>query len=91
MGVELADHIAHRARRLFMLGGGAQTQLAHGINNAPLYGFEAVANMGQSAVENHVHGVIEIGFFGVLADRAAFRRVDGNYCICHKNVFIEFV
>ncbi|MNF84454.1 hypothetical protein D3C84_668150 [compost metagenome] len=71
MGVELAEHVADGARRLLVLGVGVQAQLTHGIDDAPLYGFQAVADMRQGAIHDHVHGVIEVGLFGEVGQGAA--------------------
>ena len=43
MGVIFTQDIADGASRLFMLGGGAQTELTHGINNPALNGLTALA------------------------------------------------
>ncbi|KAF1057381.1 MAG: hypothetical protein GAK45_02458 [Pseudomonas citronellolis] len=60
----LAEHVAHRPRGLLVLGIGVQAQLAHGVDDAPLYRLQAVADMRQGAVHDHVHGVVQIGLFG---------------------------
>ncbi len=73
--VELAEHIAHGTRRLLVLGIGVQAQLAHGVDNAPLHWLEAIADMRQGPVHDHVHGVVEVGVFGEVSQRAAFDAV----------------
>ena len=62
--MELADHIAHGARGFLVLGARGEPELAHGIDDAPLHGLQAVAEVGQRAVEDHVHRVVEIGALG---------------------------
>ncbi len=69
MRVVLTDHIAHGTRGFLRLGGGIQAQLAHCVDDAPLHRLQAVAQERQGAVEHHVHRVVEIGAFCVLAQR----------------------
>ena len=64
MGVELAEYVTDGTRRFLVLGVSVQPQLAHGVNNAPLYGLEAVADVRQGPVHDYVHGVVEVGLFG---------------------------
>ena len=64
MGVVFAQHVAHGARGFLVLGQGRQPQLAHGVDDAPLYRLEPVADMRQRAIHDHIHGVVQIGFFG---------------------------
>ena len=66
MRVVFTQHVTHGTGRFLVLGGVFQAQLAHGVHNAALYRFQAVADVGQGAVENHVHGVIQVRAFGVL-------------------------
>ena len=66
MGVVLTQHVAHGTGGLLVLGSGFQAQLAHGVNNTPLNRFEAVTDIGQRPVENHVHGIIQVRFFRVF-------------------------
>ncbi len=64
VGVIFAEHVAHGTGRFLVLGGGGQAQLAHRVDDAPLYRFESVADMRQGPVHDHVHGVVQVGFFG---------------------------
>ncbi len=64
VGVVLAQHVAHSARRLLELGAGLQAQLRHGIDDTPLHRLEPVADVGQGPVEHHVHGVLPVGVLG---------------------------
>ena len=57
VGVELTEHVTDGTRRLLVLGIGVQAQLAHGVDDAPLHGLQAVADMRQGTVHDHVHGV----------------------------------
>lgn len=72
MRVELAEHVADGARRLLVLGIGIQPQFAHGVDDASLHRFQAVADMRQGAVHDHVHGIVQIGLLGELGQRPAF-------------------
>jgi len=78
--VELADHVADGARGLLVLGGTAQPQFVHRVDDAPLHRLQAVADVRQRAVEDHVHRVVEVRLLGVVAqanalDVAARRRL----------------
>jgi hypothetical protein len=79
VGVELAEHVTDGTRRLLVLGIGIQPQLAHGVDDAPLYRLQAVADMRQGAVHDHVHGVVEVGLFGEVSQRAAFYAVQAEF------------
>lgn len=72
VGVELTEHVTDGTRRLLVLGIGVQAQLTHGVDDAPLHGLQAVADMRQGTVHDHVHGVIEVGIFGEFSQRPAF-------------------
>jgi len=65
--VEFTQHVTDGTRRFFVLGVGVQAQLAHGVDNAPLYWLQAVTDMRQGTVHDHVHGVVEIGLFGEVS------------------------
>ena len=67
--VELADHVADRARGLLVLGPGREAELAHGVDDPPLHGLEPVRELGQRAVEDHVHRVVEVGLLREGAQR----------------------
>ncbi len=67
--MELADHVAHGARRLLGLRPGRQAELAHGVDDAPLHRLEAVADVRQRAIEDDVHRIIEVGLLGELLQR----------------------
>lgn len=75
MGVEFTEHVTDGTRRLLVLGVSVQAQLTHRIDNAPLYGLQAVADMRQGTVHDHVHGVVEVGIFGEVSQRPAFNAV----------------
>ncbi len=60
MGMELAQHVTHGAGGFLELGGGGEPQLRHGVDDAPLDRLQAVSDVGQGAVEDDVHGVVQI-------------------------------
>ena len=68
----LADHVADGARRLVVGAVGREIQLAHRVEDAPMHGLQAVANVGQSAAHDHAHRVIEITAFHFIEDRDGF-------------------
>ena len=79
MGVELAEHVTDGTRRLLVLGIGIEPQLAHGIDDASLHRLQAVADVRQGAVHDHVHGIVEVGLFGEVSQRAAFDAVQAEF------------
>ena len=77
MGVVFAQYIAHGAGRLLVLGRLSESQLTHGVYDAPLYWLQTIANMGQGAIQNDVHGIVEVGTLGIVLNRLAFNAVIG--------------
>lgn len=75
MGVELTEHVTDGTRRFLVLGIRIQPQFTHGIDDPPLDRLQAVADVRQGAVHDHVHGVIEVGIFGEVSQRSAFYAV----------------
>ncbi|MNZ56796.1 hypothetical protein D3C78_747490 [compost metagenome] len=67
VGVELTEHVTDGTRRFLVLGIGVQPQLAHGVDDTPLYRLQAVADMRQGTVHDHVHGIVEVGLFGEVS------------------------
>ena len=84
--MELADHVADRARRLLVLGAGGEAELAHRVDDAALHGLQAVAELRQRAIEDHVHRVVEVRLLGEGREAAAARcprsRVGGCSVSC---------
>jgi hypothetical protein len=62
--VKLAEHVTDGARGFLVLGCCRQAQFGHGVDDAPLHRLQPVADMRQRAVENDVHGVIQVGLLG---------------------------
>ena len=75
MGVEFTQHIAHGTGGFLVLGLRREPQLGHGIDDSTLDGFEPVANVGQSPIQNDVHRVIEIRLLGKCTKRQRLRRL----------------
>ena len=79
MGVEFTDYIADGTRGLLELGAGFQAQLAHRVHDAALHGLEPVADMRQRAVENDVHGIVQVGLLRILHQRHLLDAVVINF------------
>ena len=58
--VVLADDVADHAGGLLVGLVPVVTELAHGMQDAPVHGLQAVANIGQRAADDDAHGVVEI-------------------------------
>ena len=67
--MELAEHVAHRARRLDVLGCRREAKFGHGVDDAPLHRLQAVADVRQGAVVDDVHRIVEVRPFRVGAQR----------------------
>ena len=61
MRVIFADDIADDARGFAVRLVPVVAAFMHGIENAPVYGFEAVPHIGQRARDDDAHRIIEIG------------------------------
>ncbi len=72
------QHVTHGAGRLLVLGAGRQPQLTHGVNNPPLHGLEAVADVRQGAIHDHVHGIVEVGLLGKGRQRATLYAIQAQ-------------
>ncbi len=83
MRMELADDIAHGARGLLVLGSGRKAQLAHRIDDAPLYRLQAVTQHRQRAIEDDVHRVIEVGLLGEDAQWLALDAFEVQFQVFH--------
>ena len=83
MRMKLADHIADRARRLFILGRSFEAELAHGVNDAALYRLQSVADVRERPIKNDVHRVVEVGFFSIIAERQLLYVDRRLHHVCH--------
>ncbi len=79
----LADDVANRTRGLLVLVGSPQRQLAHRIDDAPLYRLQTVAERRQCTVENDVHRVIEIGLLGEGPQRLLLDALEIELLVIH--------
>ena len=69
MGMVLAEHLAHHARRFLVGAVEAESQLGHGEQHAPVDGLQAVADVRQRPPDDDGHGVVEIRLPHLLFDR----------------------
>ena len=60
MRMVFTQYLTHDAGALLMGGVVAYPQIVHGIEYAPVYWLQAVANVRQSTGDDYAHGVIEI-------------------------------
>ena len=72
----LAHHVADDARRLAIALVPVEAVLVHRIQDAAMHRLQSVARVGESATDDHAHGVIEVralqlGFDGDGRDGAA--------------------
>ncbi len=70
--MKLAQHVTDRTRRFLVLGSRRQAEFGHGIDDAPLHRFQTVTDMRQCAVENDIHGIIQVGLLGKGLQRQSF-------------------
>ena len=66
--VILTHHVTDDAGRFHVLLVGRIAALVHGVENAPVHGFQTVAGVGESAAHDHAHGVIEVGALHLVDD-----------------------
>ena len=64
MRVVFAKHVADGTSGFLVLGIGRQPEFGHGVDDTPLHRFQAVPDVRQGPVENDVHGIIQVRFFG---------------------------
>ena len=58
VGVVLLEHLADDTRAFTVFSVENQPFLVHGVQDAPMHGFESVVHVGQRAPHDHTHGVI---------------------------------
>ncbi len=66
MGMVLAHDVADDASALARGFVRLQAHLLHGVENAAVYGFESVADIGQGAADDDRHGIVEIRFLHLV-------------------------
>ena len=79
--MELADHVADRARRFLVLLAGRQAELAHRVRDAPLHGLESIRQRRQRAVEDHVHRIVEVRLLREGAQRLLFHAFEIQFVL----------
>jgi hypothetical protein len=57
--VVFAEHVADDGRALLVRPFGGEPRLVHRVQDAPMHGLEAVAHVGERALHDHAHGVVE--------------------------------
>ena len=67
--VILAHHVADDERRFAIRLVPVAAALVHGVEDAPVHRLQPVAHVGQSAADDHAHGVIEITPPHLVGDR----------------------
>jgi hypothetical protein len=77
--VKFADDIADGTRGFLVLGVRLEAELAHRVDDAALHGLQAVRDIRQGAIEDDVHGVVQVRLLGELAKRQMFDTVSGNF------------
>jgi len=75
MGMELTQNVAYGSGGFLVLGRRGQAKLRHGVYDPPLDRFQAIPDVGQRAVKNHVHGILQVRLLGVITQRDAFETV----------------
>ncbi len=64
MRMKLAQYVTDGTCRFLVFRGSQQTEFRHRIDDAALHRFQAITDMRQRAVENDVHGIIQVGLLG---------------------------
>ena len=68
VGVVFTDDVADHARRFLVGLVPVVAELAHRVQDAPVYGLEPVAGVGQGASHDDAHGVVQIGLAHLVFD-----------------------
>jgi hypothetical protein len=61
-----------------------QAELAHGVGDAALHRLQAVSQVRQRAIEDHVHRVIEVGALREGLERLPFDAFEIQLLIFHE-------
>jgi hypothetical protein len=73
VGVKFTQDIPHGPGRFFKLGRGREPKLAHGVYDSALDRLESVTDMGQGAVQDDIHGVIQVCVLGKFLEGQALK------------------
>src|SRR5262249_44496132 len=81
--MELADHVADGAGGFFRLRARTEAELAHRVDDPALHRLQAVADVRQRAIEDHVHRVIEVRLLRECSERHALDAVEIELLLPH--------
>jgi hypothetical protein len=76
VGVVFGERVTDDPGALAVRRGGAQPHLVHRVQDSPMNGLEAVADVGQRARHDHAHRVVDVGGSHLVLDRDAPNGVD---------------
>src|SRR5438874_910408 len=68
--VILAEHVADDCGALFIGAPGHEPQLVHGVQDAAVHGLEPIAHVGERALHDHAHRVVEERLAHLVFDEA---------------------
>jgi len=68
--VILAEHVAHHRRALLIGAAGDEPELVHGVQDAAMHGLESVSDIGQRALHDDAHRIIEERLLELVFDEA---------------------
>src|SRR5712692_7328424 len=68
--VILAEHVADHGGALLVRAAGDEPQLVHGVQDAAVHGLEPVAHVGQRALHDHAHRIVEERLLELVFDEA---------------------
>ena len=68
--VILAEHVADDGRALLVGAAGDEPQLVHGVQDAAVHGLEPVAHVGQRALHDYAHRIVEERLLQLVFDEA---------------------
>src|SRR6185437_8339783 len=86
--MELTQHVADGQRRLLVLVGCGEPELAHGVDDAPLDGLQAVTYRGEGAVQDDVHRVVEVRLLGEGAQGLALYAFEVQFLVLHGMILL---
>ncbi len=66
--VIFTDHVTDHTGRFLVRFVPVVTQLAHGEQDTPVHGLQAITRIGQCPPDDHAHRVVEVGLFQLVFD-----------------------
>ncbi len=82
--VKLPDDVSDRTSRFLRFRGRRHSKIAHRIDDASLNRFQPVADVGQCAIKNHVHRVVEVRFLRKSGERDPFDPLEVQFLLFHQ-------